>query len=105
LSFNNRTRQERSMNDENLKQYFLGRLSEDESNSLEIEVAESEELSELAQIVEVELIDDYLEGSLLPSDKLSFETHYLTTAARLEKVKFAHLFLAGLKRQRNLGEF
>ncbi len=93
------------MIDERIKSYFLGNLSEAESIRLEIEVAENEELFELTEIVEVELIDDYLEGSLSSSNMRKFETHYLTTTARLEKLKFAHLFLAGLKRQRNLGEF
>lgn len=93
------------MIDKKIKSYFLGNLSEGESNRLEIEVAENEELFELAEIVEIELIDDYLQGSLSLSDKRRFEKHYLITNARYEKLNFAHLLLAGLNRGRNQGEF
>jgi hypothetical protein len=90
------------MNDENIKRYFLGKLSKREANRLEIEVAENEELFELAEIVEVEMIDDFLEESLTLSEKRSFEKHYLTTIARYEKLLFANLFLDGLRRRWNL---
>lgn len=90
------------MNEEKLKRYFLGKLSKREANRLEIEVVENEELFELAEIVEIEMIDDFLEGSLSLSDKRWFEKLYLTTTGRCERLLFAHLFLVGLRNHRNL---
>jgi hypothetical protein len=87
------------MKNETIKNYFLGKLSEAESSSLEIEIAENENLFEQAEIVEDDLIDDYLCDGLSASEKQSFESNYLTTQSRYEKVKFAQVFLSNLNKQ------
>lgn len=77
------------MNEEKLKKYFLGKLSETENESSEEEIAVSAELTEEAQIVESELVDDYLRGNFSASDRQLFEAIYLTTEVRREKLLLA----------------
>ncbi|CAN5382027.1 hypothetical protein BH10ACI1_BH10ACI1_12320 [soil metagenome] len=77
------------LNEEKLKKYFLGKLSEAENEGFEEEIAVSSELSEEAQIVESELVDDYLRGNFSASDGELFEAIYLTTKARREKLLLA----------------
>ncbi len=87
------------MKDETIKNYFLGTLSEAESSSLELEIAEDENLFEQSEIVENELIDDYLRDVFSLSEKQLFESNYLTTQSRLEKVKYTQVFLSNLTKQ------
>lgn len=77
------------LNEEKLKHYFLGKLPEAEKSAFEEEIALEEKLTEEAQIVEGELIDDYLRGNLSAADRELFETVYLTTEARREKLSLA----------------
>jgi hypothetical protein len=79
--------------EEKIKKYYLGELSEPEAELLEREVAEDENLFEQAEIIEDEIVDDYVRGDLSLAEKLLFESNYLTTKARYEKVQFARLFL------------
>ncbi len=78
------------LSEEKLKNYFLGKLSEAESERFEEEIALSEELTEQVYIVESELLDDYLRGNLSASDGKLFEAIYLTTEARREKLHLAN---------------
>ena len=78
------------LNEEKLKKYFLGKLSEAENERFEEEIAVSEELSEQAHIVESELLDDYLRDTLAASDRKLFEAIYLTTEARREKLRLTN---------------
>ncbi len=77
------------MNEEKLKHYFLGKLTEAENNLFEEEIALDAKLTEAAQIVESELVDDYLRGKLSASDRELFGAIYLTTKARREKLSLA----------------
>jgi hypothetical protein len=74
------------LNEEKLKQYFLGKLSKAYKSAFEEEIAIDNKLAEEAQIVENELIDDYLRGNFGASDRELFEANYLTTDARREKL-------------------
>lgn len=79
----------KNISDEQLRAYFLGKLPEPEAEILEIECVSSAELTEQAQVVEGELADDYLRGNLLAADASLFETNYLITEARREKLRVA----------------
>ncbi len=87
------------MKEEKIKQYFLGKLSEAEGGTLEEEIALSAELTETAQLVESELIDDYLRGNIGASDRKLFEAIYLTTNARLKKLLLAQSLWRAANRQ------
>ena len=87
------------MNEGKLKIYFLGKLSQSEAEDFEEEIALDADLTERAQIVEEEMIDDYLSGNLLSAERILFEANYLTTEARRKKLKFADNLRDGLRRQ------
>ncbi len=79
----------KNISDEQLRAYFLGKLPEPESEIFEIECASNAQSTEQAQVVEGELTDDYLRGNLSAADASLFETNYLITAARREKLSVA----------------
>ena len=85
----NRKPIDKNLNSEKLKSYFLGKLPEAENDSFEEEIALDAQLTETAQTVESELIDDYLRGNLSASDRALFERVYLNGEARREKLLFA----------------
>lgn len=78
-----------TLNDKQIRAYFLGELSETDAESFEEKYAVSAELTEQVQMVESELADDYLRGILSPSEIHLFEANYLITEARHEKVRLA----------------
>jgi len=79
----------KNISDYQLREYFLGKLPEPEAEILEIECASKAELIEQAQVVEGELADDYLRGNLSAADASLFETNYLITESRREKLRVA----------------
>jgi hypothetical protein len=73
-------------------QYLLGQArSEDVASLEELLMTDREFLTEL-QIVEDELIDQYLDGELSEFDRDSFETYFLGTPERQRKVRFGRIF-------------
>ena len=89
----------KTVTDEKIKQYFLGKLDETESFDFEFVAAQNAELTEQAQLVESELIEAYLRGGLAENDRNLFEKNYLITESRREKLKFAESFLNSFKAQ------
>lgn len=79
----------KNISDDKLKAYFLGKLSEPEAESLEIECATDTEIFEQAQMVERELTDDYLRGNLSAAEVRLYETNYLITEARQKNLQLA----------------
>ena len=77
------------INDQKLKDYFLGTLVREDSERLEEECAADAKLTEQANVVEWELADDYLRGSLSAHERRLFEENYLTTRTRREKLRTA----------------
>ncbi len=69
--------------------YFLGELSEEEQTQLEEQYFDDDECFDQLLAFEEELIDDYVQGELPPHARERFETYFLTTAERREKVEFA----------------
>src|SRR5215203_5251113 len=83
----------KNISDAQLKQYFLGTLPGTEAETLEIECAESAEIYARAQAVEQDLTDDYLRGNLSAAERRCFETNYLITEARHNRLQAAaHLW-------------
>lgn len=77
------------MNEQEITNYFLGKLSQSESELFEEKIALDAELSELSQIIEDELIDDYVREGLSSSDRELFEANYLTTEDRYLKLRLS----------------
>ena len=76
-----------------IRQYLLGRL--DENKELENEVSEgilfNDDVSEIADSIEDEIIEEYLEGTLDSADNIVVDESFLRPGERREKLRFNRL--------------
>lgn len=72
-----------------IERYLLGSLPDERRLLLEERLLTDDELFEELEVAEDELIDRYLGGGLSPSDRESFEAHFLLPAERRRKLRFA----------------
>ena len=84
------------MTEERIIAYLLEELPEDESGRFEEECFAQESWPSRLNLVEEDLIDDYLRHELSPEQRRRFEQNYLTTAARRERVLVAAALLRHL---------
>lgn len=84
---------ESSLNEQLIIDYLLGDLREDEAGRLDQLSVTNDEFAEFLEGIENELIDDYIRGELPDNRRTRFESHYLTTANRREKVAVARTLL------------
>jgi hypothetical protein len=82
-----------SLNEQLVANYLLGNLPEAEADRLDQLSVTDDEFAEFLEAVENELIDDYIRGELPENRRTRFESHYLTSTTRLEKVAVARTFL------------
>lgn len=82
-----------SLNEQLIVNYLLGNLPEAEADRLDQLSVIDDEFAEFLEAVENELIDDYIRAELPENKRARFESHYLTSASRLEKVAVARTFL------------
>lgn len=81
------------MTDERIIAYLLKALPEEELERFEDECFDSENWPAEVSLVEEDLIDNYLRNELDPEQRQSFEQNYLTTTARMERVRVAAALL------------
>jgi len=76
-----------------IRQYLLGRLdaATDVVERLDERMLVDAEFSELVDVVEDEIIEEYLEGSLDPAERHAVEKHFLQPPERREKLRLARL--------------
>ena len=86
------------INDAEIREYILGQSRDDQTELLD-ELSFFDEYSERFGVVEREIIDDYLTGHLSSDEKLAFESHYLTSPIRREKLDFAKALADYTKQQ------
>lgn len=72
-----------------VRDYLLGLLRAERQSSVEERLLTDGAFYEELAIAEDELIDQYLKGELSAPERLSFETHFLLTPERQQKVRFA----------------
>ena len=82
-----------SMNEKLIIDYLLGDLSEAEAGRLDELSVTDDEFAILLETVENELIDDYIRKELPENRHTRFESYYLTTPERREKVAIARKIL------------
>ena len=78
-----------SVSENVIRKYLLGQTSEAERLNLEERLIEDDGTYEELSIVEDELTDEYLRGRLSQTERKDFETHFLLTPSRQEKLRFA----------------
>jgi len=74
---------------ERIKDYLLGRIPEEEDAEVGARLLTDHQFYEELSMVEDELIDRYLGGTLSESDRESFESHFVSSYERQQKVRFA----------------
>jgi hypothetical protein len=84
--------------DERLQDYLLGLLPEEEVERLDEETIADDDVAARLSAVEDDLVDAYVTETLDQSTRARFETVYLMSPQRREKVKFARRFLAAVDR-------
>src|SRR6478752_4605262 len=77
--------------EEIIRKYLLGTLSEPELSEIEQELFFNEELSRAADLIEDEIIEQYLDQELDARERKAVKTHFLRPPARRQKLDFARL--------------
>ena len=72
-----------------IKEYLLRRLDEESQRRFEERFVTDSEFREAALVVEDELIEDYLDGSLTADEQESFVGRYLSAPRQLEELKLS----------------
>ena len=76
-----------------LSHYLLGELSEEKQEAIEKRYLDDREMYELLLVVEDDLIDAYVEGTLTESRRANLERHFLNTPDRRARVDFARAWM------------
>jgi hypothetical protein len=84
--------EKQTYDDRLITNYLLGRLSKEEVERLDALSFEEDEFAYRLQTVEDDLVDAYVNGELAGQNLQSFNSHYLLSPRRLDKVKFATAF-------------
>lgn len=79
----------KSQEQRGIRHYLLGVAPQDEQPQLEERLLTDSAFYEELLIAEDDLIDEYLEGELSPSEQRNFEEHFLLTPERQKKLRFA----------------
>src|ERR1700694_938510 len=80
-----------------LREYLLGTLEEQDCDQIEEKLLSDEEFSKLVDLIEDEIIDEYVDGSLSKRDKWAVESYFLCPPDRQRKLKFARLLRSRLQ--------
>ncbi|MEK7724025.1 MAG: CHAT domain-containing protein [Acidobacteriota bacterium] len=72
-----------------LKKYLLGLLNEAQKNEIEKHLVSDEKCFQELQIVETEIIQDFVDERLTPQEKKAFDENFIITAERREQINFA----------------
>ena len=75
-----------------LRNYLLGQCDEAECEAVETMVFTDDDLFEELQVLEDEIIDEYLNDKLSPEARTHFEEHFLAAPERVEQLRFASTF-------------
>jgi len=86
--------------DRSMIRYLLGQLPDAERDELEDRYFSDDEVHEQLLAVEEELIDAYVHEALTPEDKACFESRFLTSPERRQKIEFARALAAANRRPR-----
>ncbi len=70
-----------------LKQYLLGNLTPPESEAIDLQIISDESLEDELYLAESELMEDYLDETLSPSEMESFGKNFLVSAERKAQLR------------------
>jgi hypothetical protein len=81
-----------------LVRYLMDLLPEDEAERLDLASIVDDDVASRLCLVESDLVDDYVTGTLTGATLEQFETHYLSSSRRRDNVKLAARFLSAVER-------
>lgn len=89
-----------------VRRYLLGQLdaSPELADKLHDRMLSDDGLSEMVGVIEDEIIENYLDGTLNPADRKAVEEHFLRPAERREKLRLARRLEQHLAGQSGRGE-
>ena len=74
-----------------IRSYFLGELSQNEQDEFEKRLLADQEFLQTSRIIEWELLDDYVMEALSESDRMNLESRLLMSAQQQRKVRLIRL--------------
>ncbi len=82
---------EKQSDETTIREYLLGNIDpkSEFAESLDERLLMDKEFSALADLIEEEIIQDYLEGGLAPSERVAMEHHFLRPPERQKKLRRA----------------
>lgn len=86
-------------NQQKINKFFFGKMAEDERFAFENEFAADYELLEEMRAFEADLIEKYVRGFMDSAEKSEFETNFLNTEKRRNKVEFSRRLIAELRQE------
>lgn len=79
-----------------IRAYLLGQLSSEQQSQFEERLLTDDDVFQELEIVEDELVDEYLRDELTPADRAGFESHFMAAPEHREKLTFARAFRKSL---------
>ena len=83
-----------------IRRFLLGEMSEDDRSTFEERFVADVDLFEQTRVVEDELVESYVRGTLDAAEKEKFERAFLTTERRRERVEFTRAMIDKLTGQK-----
>jgi hypothetical protein len=85
-----------------IRQYLLGRFDDQDEreSALSEQILFNDDLAELVESVEDEIIEEYLDGALVPVDRKAVEDYFLRAPERKEKLRFARVLRSYFKNKK-----
>jgi anti-sigma factor RsiW len=87
-----------------VREYLLGRLDDKKEleEQLSHELCVNDDLSEMVELIEDEIIEDFLDGTLDPADKDAVDGYFLRPPERKEKLRFVRLLRHRFEQRQDL---
>ncbi len=96
-------KRERLRDEQKLRRYLLGRCSPQESDEIDEAIVIESDVSDLLEVLENEIAEDYVTGELDDADRLYFERQFLNNEERLRNVRLSAMLLDRPDIVENLG--
>ncbi len=94
--------QEKFDNEKEIRRFLLGELTDDERSAFEERFIAEAELFDEIGVVEDELIESFVRGTLSTVEKAKFEQNFLTTKTRRQRVAFTREMFAKLAAEKEV---
>ena len=92
----------KSADDLQLRQYLLGILPEKQCDEIEQKLLADDDFGRAVELVEDEIVDDYLDGALNKQDKGLAEKHFFQAPEHRSKLHFARLLRCHLNTKQSI---